>query len=383
MRLRFAQEYPRGVFPAWGTVDLKGPYPTLPSQEDYTVITPNGETPIEEDILTHRYHHHTQVAVGAGRVWVAYTSSGTNEDAGGQMGVVSSSPLQATLSFGSPVLVVPPQSTWSATGATWEAGTRCAFTRCFVPHDGDLYVVFGIDNMEGGNVNTGLALVAAKCNADGTVGGLFRITSQTYTPLSGFSSIDYDATLGPALYPFAKLYGVYGGSSPSVTQSDWLGWTAQDGVNFTHPCTFPIDDDGGMVRLWRRVTDADNYLWGQVSRDGGASWSKLVKTSIPDSPACTAAIRMSDGRIAMVGNPHDNSVQRDPLYLAIFEDLSKARIRLYAVRQGLSATPTYAGTFKSGGAAYPGICEYDGHLYISYSMQKETIGLTRVSISAI
>jgi hypothetical protein len=44
---------------------------------------------------------------------------------------------------------------------------------------------------------------------------------------------------------------------------------------------------------------------------------------------------------------------------------------------------TYAGTNKSGGAAYPGFAADATDVWIGYSMQKESIGVTRLPLSNI
>ena len=78
----------------------------------------------------------------------------------------------------------------------------------------------------------------------------------------------------------------------------------------------------------------------------------------------------------------DSGVNRDPLYLAIFSTNGELQ-NVRALRQGLSDSPTHEGWHKHGGASYPGIAESDGVLYVSYSMQKETVGLTRIDLASL
>ena len=54
-----------------------------------------------------------------------------------------------------------------------------------------------------------------------------------------------------------------------------------------------------------------------------------------------------------------------------------------SIRQGLTGTPTYSGTGKGGGAQYPDAVQVGNYLYVSYSMQKESIGFSRVLIPGL
>ena len=56
--------------------------------------------------------------------------------------------------------------------------------------------------------------------------------------------------------------------------------------------------------------------------------------------------------VATLFNPQDSAAGRDPLALGIYTP-NGALSAVYAVRQGESSTPTYAGIGKAGGAAYP------------------------------
>lgn len=92
-------------------------------------------------------------------------------------------------------------------------------------------------------------------------------------------------------------------------------------------------------------------------------------------------IRLTDGRIALVGNPRSDSggVARDPLYLALFSGSSGAIGGVYAVRQGLSGRPGIPNG-QRGGAQYPGLWQSGNALWISYSIAKQQIGVTRVAL---
>lgn len=363
---------------SWGQEAKSGPYTVVPKPFHSTVITPNGAAPAENAYYSHRYHHHTRIAVHRERVWVACSSSGTNEDAGGQMTIVMSSTDDGAR-WDKPLQVVAPQSQWNGNGASYVRGSRISYPRCFVKQNEALYIVAAIDTVNTTNNLIGAALVAAECRSDGTIGPLFRISSAAYSPLPGFSAIDYEDQ--PGLMRNASLFGTWGGSSPENIASPWPGWISYNGQSFAEPSTCQLDDDGvNFLRTWRRITSPDKHVYASISSDGGSNFGPLFRTGIPDSPSPAASLRLRDGRVALVGNPVDSGSLRDPLYLALFDGKYGALQRLLAVRQRIPAVPKYPGSYKGGGASYADLTEGSGKLYLSYSMQKETIGFTRIEI---
>ena len=92
---------------------------------------------------------------------------------------------------------------------------------------------------------------------------------------------------------------------------------------------------------------------------------------------------MPDKSIALIGNPVDNGTLRDPLYLATFSRTTGKLKAVSAIRQGVSDVPVYPGDGKGGGASYPGAVVVGTNLHVSYSLQKESVGHTRIPLSSI
>jgi len=265
----------------------------------------------------------------------------------------------------------------------YEPGTRIAYPRAFVRHAGTLYLIAAIDEVNGLLDMVGAAMAAAACRDDGTVGRLFRISAAPYLPTPGAEPIGYDDRLGPALFREADLHGHWGGSTPGNRASAWTGWLAYQGVTFAEPATIALDAAGSRwLRLWRRLSRGNRVrLYATYSENGGGSYGPPFRLSVPNSPSSVAALRLRDGCIALVGNPMDGPTNRDPLYLAIFDGGTGEVQSVRAVRQGLPGTPVYPGWHKHGGASYPGITQHGDRLYISYSIQKESVGLTRIDLA--
>ncbi len=287
--------------------------------------------------------------------------------------------------WNAPFLVVGSQSAWPSTGAAYEEGARITYPRNFQEYGGKIYIIASIDGTHGVTfaslTNLGLALVACEINASGTVGSLFRISTPAYSPPSG--TISYDATLGPPLLAYSQVFGTHGGSGPSQPAVEWATWATENSISYVEPGTFYLDSEHlRLFRFWRRITTPDSRVYNSKSFDGGNSWTAILKTNIPDSPGVTTGVLLSDGRIAVVGNPVDGATVRDPLYLAIFSHDGTTNL-VTAIRQGVTGTPTYAGTFKGGGASYPDAVQVGNYLYVGYSLQKETMGFSRVVIPGL
>ena len=70
-----------------------------------------------------------------------------------------------------------------------------------------------------------------------------------------------------------------------------------------------------IIALFRR-RQAD-FVYKSLSEDGGESWQEPTATNIPNNNSSIAAMRMKDGRIALVCNPVNaqmDSSRRDSLY---------------------------------------------------------------------
>ena len=88
-------------------------------------------------------------------------------------------------------------------------------------------------------------------------------------------------------------------------------------------------------------------------------------TDFPDATAKLHGLRLSDGRYALVSNPHPN--RRDPLTLALSND-------------GLVFDKLF---YLVGGrhVDYPHMIEHNGFLYIAHSGAKRSVEIERVRLS--
>lgn len=365
--------------------NVTGPYQLLSVISNATVFTPNSSVSVENDILTHKYQHHTRILWDSGLTYLAFSSACTNEGDGGEQSVFCVSSNRGA-TWSDPVLACPSQSQWINTYQ--QTNQLITYPRNWQKYNDAIYLICAVDGYGIYQTNktnyVAAALVGVQVSGASVVGSPFLISTNAYTAFDGKTTPLLNSTLRPPLMSYSQLYGCWGGSYVAFTQSEWWGWYNFAGVYLVEPNTFSADGGtNNYYRLWRSFNWITTNLWQQVSSDGGVTWTGTTNTSIPNSPSETAAIRMTDGRFAIVGNPMTGSTSRDPLFLAITDTSSTAITNVWAIRQGLSSTPIYAGFSKSGGAAYPGVMQVGNYIYVSYSMQKESIGFSRVLVPGL
>ena len=351
------------------------------------LIAPDGATPAQGTPSTHRYRHHVAVGKKDARLWMSHSSGAINEDSSGQQ-------LHCWYSdddgdnWTGPIVAIdsPPGGAAAFGGAAYENGARVCFSRCFVNYGGALYVVGAVDKCSPSGDSAALigqALIARECKDDGTLGTAFRIEN-TGPGYSGAPS--YDGTLGPLIYADANMYGVWGGNGPTAVSEGaaWNGWitlTGETNTYLTEPATCSFDGTTtNLLRLWRCVQAVGSsghaqtlLLWSSRSWDGGTSWSDPTPTDIANAPSAADLHRASNGKFVLCWNPENISGNiREKLALMIFNNLGQA-VAAYKVIDGLGTTPVYAGSFKAGGPAYPGMRIDGSEVHIGFSLFKENI----------
>jgi hypothetical protein len=366
--------------PQWGSAPT-GPYPPAPGVTHWIIDTPDGKPPSLADLASLRYHHHMRTAVDTqGRVWVAYSGNLTNEDQSGEITEIISSTTRWATRTGPLIAVQPP----SAFSTAIFPGMRISYPRAFLRHAGQLYLVAAIDEKaDGGDSQTGLALIGLSCNPDGTLGRPFLVSPASgYKPLPGYPAYAYNPVLGPALFADANRFGSWGGSQIGFPPSAWVGFaTDRHHDIFVEPSTVALSADRKqLLRLWRQTKGADqNRVFSSSSHDGGKTWSPIVKTSLPNQPSETTIVKLANGHIAVIGNAQGQA--RDPLYVATFDGTTGAPIHIYAVISGATA-PAYRNG-QTLGFSYPGADESHGVLWISYSINKQQVGVAALPSASL
>ena len=121
--------------------------------------------------------------------------------------------------------------------------------------------------------------------------------------------------------------------------------------------------DGNLVSLFRD-NRRSGFLYRSFSTDNGRTWSKPTQTDFPDATSKLHGLRLSDGRYALVSNPHPK--RRDPLTIALSDDCL-VFTRLFYLVGGRHVD-------------YPHMLEHGGFLYVAHSGAKRSVEIERVRI---
>jgi hypothetical protein len=371
-------------------VSNRGPYTLAAMVSNTVVAVPTGETPIESDVATHRYRHHTRIYNFSGVTALAWSSAYQNEeDSGMQTALAFSSDRGFTWS--APLQALASQATF--TNIYTNIGVRISYPRDFQFFNNTNYLVCAVDLIHTNGARIGAALVAVPIFTNQTIGAGILISTNAYEKINGKPDVlpEFSQTLHDSLMPRTKVFGRFGGNNPyDPVDTEWTDWYINGSGIFCHPSTFAADNTGtNFYRFWRVNGDYNigeeidvQLVAQQYSTNSGLTWNQLTSTTIPSDPAVTVGVRLTDGRFAVIGNPAPYSYNfRDPLYLAITAPNSTAITNVWAIRQGLNnSDKIYSGYGKTGAASYVDAVQLGNYIYVSYSIYKENIGFSRVLI---
>jgi len=120
-------------------------------------------------------------------------------------------------------------------------------------------------------------------------------------------------------------------------------------------------ENGDMQILCRTIQDVISESWSQ---DGGATWSPMKATELPNPSAGTDAVTLKDGRQLLVYNHSKRGRQapgRKILNVAISHD-------------GISWTPVLTLEKQKGEYSYPAVIQSsDGLVHITYTYNRQSI----------
>jgi hypothetical protein len=356
------------------------PFPLLPSQSDVLVYAPSGATPDADNLGTAgRYNWHTRIwSVDTSTLLLMCSRGMNNEDSPGQRCYLHAS-TDGGATWGAGVQLVPSQEALAETSGTG----RITWPACFAPNAAaptSPYAILAIEDAEGGDY-AGVALVARTVKADGTLGSLFRITTEDYTVRSGATKIDYDATLGPDLLAYWNIHGHWGGNIAG-NQS----WTVTYSVSSNHANERAVTpyppDPTKWYAVWKNKGGftANLVPCGRLNADGSIDVAPTV-TDIPTAPNAPQIGTLTDSRIWLIDSPpNTGDLERDPLAVS-FTDPGKSTFTLsYAIAQDQDDGPVHDGSFKGSASGYSDAVQVGDYLYASYGRWKEDLYVTKIPI---
>ena len=137
-------------------------------------------------------------------------------------------------------------------------------------------------------------------------------------------------------------------------------------------------DNRNFVQLENELytKEVGDNLYATDSYDG-MHWSPVYRTDFTNNDSRFNTGKLSDGRFYVVSNP-DRLGLRLPLVVSLSED-GETFDKHYIVREDFNNIRKM-GRWKQYGCQYPHTIEHDGWLYIIYSVCKEDIHISRISL---
>jgi len=111
--------------------------------------------------------------------------------------------------------------------------------------------------------------------------------------------------------PGQKWNGSHDTANVGVSRDNGATWELEEvpaSIGSVHMS--PVDLGGGRLAAFYRRRQAD-FVHRSDSTDGGRSWSAPVATDVPNNNSSVAAIRLTDGRIALICNPVNAAMSPD------------------------------------------------------------------------
>lgn len=111
--------------------------------------------------------------------------------------------------------------------------------------------------------------------------------------------------------PGQKWNGSHDTAAVGVSSDKGATWRLEDvpaSIGSVHMS--PVDLGAGRMAAFYRRRQAD-FVHRSDSHDGGRSWTAPVATDLPNNNSSIAAIRLRDGRIAVIGNPVNAGMSSD------------------------------------------------------------------------
>lgn len=331
------------------------------------------------------FNHVPELLYHEGVFYLAWNNHPTDEDAPGQriLGAISFDGEHWT----EPIELFPPFGTEARSGVLPRGRLLTVlpfrFRRSWVNIDGDVYVIATV--IDGGGYQGYLGEVARQVYPDGTLGPIFWLAEKSpqdtphSNPIEGFPQFPdlQDPQFRQIGLKIIEVNSAPWGAS-EYPERNYMSYYAEDGARLIELCQFTRADGTNVVLARHAGLESSGHIYAGTYQEDNSELV-FVRTSVPDDPSLVFVDVLPDGTTFMIGNQVRGT--RDPLVISLSSDGISFN-RAGAVRHGASQM-RYQGKFKLGGFQYPCAVLVEDVLWVAYSINKESIAITRIGLDSL
>lgn len=137
------------------------------------------------------------------------------------------------------------------------------------------------------------------------------------------------------------------------------------------------EDEKGVVHMLMRSSEGAAFQ--SDSYDGGKTWTQAFKTALPNNNSGLDAVRLEDGRLAVVYNPvSGNWAARSPIAFSVSEDNGSTWSEPQILEHILCERNAEWAEFS-----YPAVVTRGNDIYITYTWKRETIAFWQIRLGKL
>ena len=316
------------------------------------------------------FNHHPTIIFYKDRFFAAWSNGAKDEDASGQRVMYTTS---------------KDGFNWDKVSYMTDSITDRAHTPGgFWVRDGQLFALVSLRDSRGSSFNSDRnPLLSYRWN-----------TEKAIFEYSGIIARNFFSVDGPRLVSGGQkwiMFGKPGFRSAHPEEPVRIATTITDSIDewvfkplpnkeVPHDAFWYTLPDGRLMTIEAKGDVPNRHLISMYSNDEGDSWSQPESSNFPDADSRLYGLRLSNGLYVILNNP--NLLRyRIPLSIAISGDGENfnhfANIRIEQTNK------EYSGHAKAPGYQYVRAFEHDNKLWVIYSVNKEDIEITAISLDEI
>jgi uncharacterized lipoprotein NlpE involved in copper resistance len=326
---------------------------------------------------TGTYSHHPHITYYDEIIYTMWSNHKIDEDAPGQR-VLGRRSLDQGESWEYIIELFPPLD--NVDGADKDGkGRRTQCANGFANIENSLYAFSEVWDDGGDARHAGQGRLFRSLHKDGTLGDIYWLRKEPAKVIAGIPVFPLgNPELVDKINAFLQL-------PENELTWDFKYLTTRPNAEDAHQLCEPTPawqlKNGTWVKIYRDLgKPVSHFNYASFSIDNGKEWTVPTKTDMIDGCARANAGTLPDGQVYIISNIEPNG-KRDPLAISLSKDgLNFDKVML--IRSGASKIK-YDGRWKAEGFQYPHSLILVDNLWVIYSVGKEDVQLTRISINEL